>query len=185
MPPAETQAPAEISLVSPESLVDDDGTVVERYVYDPYGKVTIYNEGRTSTVSWANSKQNEILFCGYRFDPETGLYHVRHRMYHATLGFWLQRDPLGYVDGMSLYEYCRGQPSATVDPQGLGLREVFEHPGAAWEGFKEGFDDAVRNTSNTIGLGVPEYIDEQFLGGAGGGVPDLEEKYGTVGTITE
>ncbi len=100
------------------ALVDDDGTVVERYVYDPYGKVTIYNEGRTSTVDWEDSKQNEILFCGYRHDPETGLYHVRHRMYHPTLGRWLQRDPLGYVDGMSLYEYAVSAPTVALDPLG-------------------------------------------------------------------
>jgi len=87
------------------ALVDaSDGSVVERYVYDPYGTVTIWNEARTSTIAWANSKQNEILFCGYRFDPESGLYHVRRRVYHPTLGRWLQRDPLGYVDGMGLYE---------------------------------------------------------------------------------
>jgi len=63
------------------ALVDaSDGSVVERYACDPYGTVTIWNEARTSTIAWANSKQNEILFCGYRFDPEPGLYHVRRRM---------------------------------------------------------------------------------------------------------
>ena len=102
------------------ALVDaSDGSVVERYVYDPYGTVTIWNEARTSTIAWANSKQNEILFCGYRFDPESGLYHVRRRVYHPTLGRWLQRDPLGYVDGMSVYEYCGGTATLTLDPMGL------------------------------------------------------------------
>ena len=109
------------------ALVDaSDGSVVERYVYDPYGTVAIWNEARTSTIAWANSKQNEILFCGYRFDPESGLYHVRHRMYHPTLGRWLGRDPLGYVDGTSLYEYCGDSPASVTDP--LGLRsEASEH----------------------------------------------------------
>jgi len=100
------------------ALVSAAGTVVERYVYDPYGKVTIWNEARTSTVSWANSEKNEILFGGYRYDPESALYHVRNRVYHPTLGRWLQRDPLGYVDGMSLYEYCRGRPTTGGDPYG-------------------------------------------------------------------
>ena len=108
--------------------MDDDGTVVERYVYDPYGKVTIYNEGRTSTVDWEDSKQNEILFCGYRYDPETALYHVRHRMYHPTLGRWLQRDPLGYVEWMSLYAYVVSNPLIHMDPYGYGER---------WEWFKK------------------------------------------------
>jgi len=76
------------------ALVGTDGTVVERYVYDPYGRVTTYDDDWSDEVTWANSKQNPIRYCGYYFDNETGLYHVRHRMYHATLGRWLQRDPI-------------------------------------------------------------------------------------------
>tara|TARA_B100001093_G_scaffold232812_1_gene223195 strand:+ start:263 stop:1417 length:1155 start_codon:yes stop_codon:yes gene_type:complete len=34
---------------------------------------------------------------------------------------FLQRDPLGYVDGMGLYTYVRGNPINFVDPMGLEL----------------------------------------------------------------
>jgi hypothetical protein len=40
-------------------------------------------------------------------------------MYHPTLGRWVQRDPLGYVDGMSVYAYTSGGPLAEIDPFGL------------------------------------------------------------------
>jgi len=100
-------------------MTDTSGAAVERYVYDPYGKVTIYDDDWSDTVSWANSEQNEILYCGYRFDPESGLYHVRNRMYHTTLGRWMQRDPKGYVDGMGLYEYCCCGAVNRSDPFGL------------------------------------------------------------------
>jgi RHS repeat-associated protein len=100
------------------------GLLVERQVraavgYDPYGKPTIYNSDWTAAVSWANSEQNEILYCGYRFDPETGLYNVRNRIYDYSLGRWLQRDPKGYVDGMGLYEYVGGCPLTHLDPTGM------------------------------------------------------------------
>ena len=107
------------ALVAPGS-----GAVVERYVYDPYGRVVFlkadwslqqldgHEDGTASAVA------NEILFAGYRFNPETGQYHVRHREYHPTLGRWMQRDPLGYVDGMSLYDYARSMPTAFIDPEG-------------------------------------------------------------------
>jgi len=62
---------------------------------------------------------NVILFAGYYRDPETWFYHVRNRFYHAELGRWLQRDPLGYEDGVSLYEYVRSKPAVTTDPHGL------------------------------------------------------------------
>jgi hypothetical protein len=44
---------------------------------------------------------------------------VRHRHYAPDLGRWLSRDPLGYVDGMSLYEYVGSYPMNITDPSGL------------------------------------------------------------------
>jgi len=114
-------------------LADTGGDAVERYVYDPYGKVTILNGANGvdkdgAVTEWtedgdqtASDVDNAILYCGYYHDWETGLYHVRNRMYHPNLGCWLQRDPLGYVDGMSLYEYCSGRPVFGVDPTGCGF----------------------------------------------------------------
>jgi len=77
------------------SLVETDGDVIERYVYDPYGKRTIYDDDWSDEISWANSKKNEILFTGHRLDDESGLYSVRHRYYDPPLGRWPSRDPCG------------------------------------------------------------------------------------------
>ena len=84
--------------------------VVERYAYDPYGQVTVLDgesgyDADGSVTEWSadaggSDWGNEIRFAGHRLDPESGLYHVRRRMYHPTLGRLMQRDPLGYVDGM-------------------------------------------------------------------------------------
>ena len=38
--------------------------------------------------------------------------------YHPTAGRWAQRDPSGYVDGMSLYEYVRSRCTSLTDPDG-------------------------------------------------------------------
>jgi hypothetical protein len=38
--------------------------------------------------------------------------------YHPTLGRWMQRDPLGYVDGANLYEYGTSSPTDKLDPMG-------------------------------------------------------------------
>jgi len=87
-------------------------------VYDPYGKATVYDGTWTNTVSWGNSHKNALRFCGYRYDGLTGLYHVRRRGYHPALGRWLQRDPGGFVDGMSLYLYVHCSPAGGSDPFG-------------------------------------------------------------------
>ena len=38
--------------------------------------------------------------------------------HHPTIGRFVQRDPIGYADGMNLYEYGRSSPSRFVDPSG-------------------------------------------------------------------
>jgi len=40
-------------------------------------------------------------------------------MYHPTLGRFVQRDRVGYEDGMALYEYVGGCPCCYLDPDGL------------------------------------------------------------------
>jgi len=101
------------------AVVNASGAVQERYTYTPYGQVTRYNPDWSDEVTWANSRHNEILFCGYRYDGESGLYDVRYRMYHPALGRWIQRDPLGYADGMGFQEYVGSGPLTHVDPVGL------------------------------------------------------------------
>jgi RHS repeat-associated protein len=103
------------------ALVNTSGSVVERYQYTPYGSVTVCDSAWSPRAGNVSAYDNSILYCGYRFDWETGLYDVRNRMYHPTLGRWGQRDPLGYVDGMSLYEYVRGAPIRYGDWSGRGL----------------------------------------------------------------
>jgi len=99
--------------------VDTGGDAVERYLYDPYGVVTFF-DGSWSPQG-ASSYDNSILFCGYYRDKETGLYHVRRRVYHAQLGRWVQRDPGGYADGPNTYGYGRSSPTGANDPSGLAV----------------------------------------------------------------
>jgi len=99
------------------ALINTDGSIAERYVYDPYGKPTIYDDDWSDTVSWANSKQNEILYCGYRFNQETGKYDVRRRPYDFGLGRWPTHDPI--EADRNPYEYVGSRPLVGLDPQGL------------------------------------------------------------------
>ena len=113
------------------ALVSSAGAVAERCTYDPYGRATV-RDGSWTVIAWANSKANEVLFCGYRHEPETGLYHVRNRFHHLTLGRWVQRDPKdqgkaggGYHDGMSVYQYVGSRPLGSLDSQGLEEYETW------------------------------------------------------------
>jgi len=99
------------------ALAGTDGAVLERYAYDAYGQPRVYDPNWAARQS--SSYANAILFCGYFRDAETGMYHVRNRYYHPQLGRWMSRDPIGYVDGMGLYEYVGGCVTAFTDPTGL------------------------------------------------------------------
>jgi RHS repeat-associated protein len=68
---------------------------VERYVYSPYGVVTIYDATWTNTRS-ESSYANVTLYTGRELDSETGLYYYRNRYYSAELGRFVSRDPIGY-----------------------------------------------------------------------------------------
>lgn len=41
------------------------------------------------------------------------------RWYRADLGVWMNRDPIGYKGGLSLYAYVDSRPVMAVDPTGL------------------------------------------------------------------
>ncbi len=100
------------------ALVEPDGDVVERVVYDPYGKATFY-DGSWANPSSTSAYANDVLYTGHRLDSETGLYYAGARYYHPTLGRWVSWDPSGYADGMSLYEYVRSTPLVAADFTGL------------------------------------------------------------------
>ena len=140
------------------------GQVLERYLYDPYGQVTIYNPGWTATQS-AATYDNAILYCGHHHDAETSLYHVRNRMHHSQLGRWLTRDPLGYVDGMSLYQYCGSKPTVRLDELGLaGGGPWMNRPSQAemnWQQTINSYNaDGVRNREHHHGHHGPGQFDE-------------------------
>jgi len=84
--------------------------------YDPYGKVTILAADGV-TVRTASAIGNEITYTGRRRDAETGLYYFRNRYYSGDLGRFVSRDPLNYVDGMSMYHGYFAVNG--VDPFGL------------------------------------------------------------------
>ena len=55
---------------------------------------------------------------GREYDSESGLYFYRARTYDPGTGRFLQRDPLGFADGLGLHEYAGSRPLVLVDPSG-------------------------------------------------------------------
>jgi RHS repeat-associated protein len=99
-------------------LVDTSGNVQERYIYDPYGSVTIlapnWSTRGTSSFGWV------FLHQGGRLDNATGLYNYRNRDYSPSLGRWITDDPTGFRAGdLNLYRYEANDSINRLDPLGL------------------------------------------------------------------
>ena len=72
---------------------------------------------------------NPVTYTGRRLDDETGMFYFRNRYYHAQLGRFVSRDPIGYEGSeWNLYEYVDGRPLFALDPDGLFVR----CPGKKW-----------------------------------------------------
>ncbi len=111
------------ALGSVTEVTQPTGAVVEWVTYDIYGLPTIRDQqGNMIPMSAVRSP---YLFASRRYDPESVTYHFRRRQYCSARGRFLQRDPSGYVDGCSLYEYVRSEPVNLTDPMGRQVqREV-------------------------------------------------------------
>jgi RHS repeat-associated protein len=97
------------------------GNVINRFVYTPYGEVqtltaswAIPASGSTPAVPWSH------LFQGLEFTDVTGLAYVRHRDYSASLGRFIELDPIGFSAGdNNWYRFVANGPTGKVDPSGL------------------------------------------------------------------
>jgi RHS repeat-associated protein len=66
----------------------------------------------------------DARFPGQWFQTETGLHYNWHRSYDPTLGRYTQPDPLGFVDGPSVYGYAGGSPHRFVDRDGRAAQTL-------------------------------------------------------------
>ena len=106
------------------SQASSSGSIVESYVYDAYGNVTIRNG--SGTVIPASAYGNRYLFQGREYDYTTQLYHFRARWYDPETGRWLSNDPIGISGGLNLYAFCSNAPVNFVDPMGLEVLVLLE-----------------------------------------------------------
>uniref|UniRef100_A0A182PG24 Tox-SGS domain-containing protein n=1 Tax=Anopheles epiroticus TaxID=199890 RepID=A0A182PG24_9DIPT len=90
-------------------LVVREGEVVAAYDYLPYGQIfRRFGSDFDGQISY--------LYTGQEWEPETGLYNYRARLYDPDIGRFYQMDPKEQYP--SPYVYAGNSPVSLVDPDG-------------------------------------------------------------------
>ncbi len=104
-----------------QGIVDDGGTVLVSYIYDPWGKLLGVNDISSTHLS----EVNNIIYKGYYYDFESQLYYLQTRYYSPELHRFLTRDSIEYMAlynnndiTFNLFSYTNNNPVMYSDPSG-------------------------------------------------------------------
>lgn len=107
-------------------VTDENGNVIERVAYKPFGEVHRREVRDPNTgqliVGDMSSSVSPYGFTGQRHDASTGLYFYGGRYYDPQLGRFIQPDTvvqdLSDPQFLNRYSYVRNNPVNMVDPTG-------------------------------------------------------------------
>jgi RHS repeat-associated protein len=103
-----------------QSITDEDGELVEKYSFDPWGR-------RRNAQDWSfsNVPENFIFDCGYTGHQhlhEFGLINMNGRVYDPFVARFLSPDPFvqnpNGRQGLNRYSYASNNPLIYIDPTG-------------------------------------------------------------------
>jgi RHS repeat-associated protein len=105
--------------MDPVAICDEDGEVVQRFEYSPFGRTTFLDPDFTPGApgDWT------FLFHGEFRDEDTGYYNYGYRYYTPMLGRWPSRDPIGEIGGINLYIFVKNNGIRYTDLLGLEKRD--------------------------------------------------------------
>jgi RHS repeat-associated protein len=150
----------------PLKMTDASEAVVWDAVYNPFGDVNAIT----------GSAANNLRFPGQYFLIEAGLHYNWHRHYDPTLGRYTQTDPLGFIDGPSVYTYAKLAPLENVDRNGQQSdmywpdRRFIPHLPGLFDEWNKYADKSVKDIWNFCRRII------NSIGGGGGGGDQSKDK---------
>ena len=115
-------------LGSPRINTDQNGAVIARHDYHPFGEEVDGTGGRTMGLNYGDDSVRKE-FTGYERDNEIDLDFAQARYYAVTIGRFSSADPLYFTENrltdpqtQNLYVYVRNSPLIAVDPSGLDVK---------------------------------------------------------------
>ena len=116
-------------------ILDSSGEQVVSYTYDAWGAVyRVYSE----QIGYSNP----LLYRGYVYDWDTGLYYVGSRYYDPEIGQFINAD--NNFSNYNLFMYCGNNPVNMIDPNG-------EHYYYLWlDDLIEALEELTASVSNIV-----------------------------------
>jgi len=99
------------------AVTDKEGNLLEQYSYNPFGELSI-NDAEGTSLS-KSSIGNSFYYIGQTYQVHSSLYEFEARVYDPEHGRFLTFDPMGFIDGLNLYQYASNNPISYFDPSGL------------------------------------------------------------------
>ena len=128
-------------------------------IYDAWGNVTYdYNEELDSLgnlEAMIVASMNSIMYRGYFYDVETGLYYLQSRYYDPETGRFINADDTAYIGYDSsplttnIFAYCANNPVSKVDYGGYSGKYIFEESISLFEPKREKDDYVFINRKKT------------------------------------
>ncbi|GLS24470.1 hypothetical protein GCM10007877_01810 [Marinibactrum halimedae] len=144
-------------LGTPQRITNADQRVVWSAEYEPFGAIVV--ESDEVDVDF------KLRFPGQYEDEITGLNYNWHRDYDASIGRYVQSDPLGLYDGPNTYSYVGGNPINYYDPYGLWA--IGDPLPQGLVDFSAGFGDTLGAgyIRDALGIGGVNKCSLAYLGG--------------------
>ena len=108
------------------AILDRTGYPVVQYTYNAWGELL----SATGPMLSSLGALNPLLYRGYVYDRETGLYYLQSRYYNPEIGRFISADNLvgsgaGFV-GYNQFAYCTNNPIIYADSSGHWIETVFD-----------------------------------------------------------
>ena len=142
------------------ALTNENGEIVDRFSYLPYGELYKHSLGTTVTPFLYNGRDGVM-------NEENNLYYMRARFYSTEVKRFVNRDVLigGITNFGSLnrFGYVNGRPIIGIDPQGKWINFVFAGAVAIIE--RQALKKAGTFIATNLGIGLAtNYIYDKLKG---------------------
>jgi RHS repeat-associated protein len=134
-------------------LTDGAGSTLELLRYDAFGAEASNNIAARFAVA--------------KVEIGSGLYFMRKRFYDPDIGFFVGKDPLGFVAGTNGFVYVNGDPVNLIDPNGEIGTEILENIVGPLVSAYNGAEAEYAETGHVTSYGIVKGATQSVFAGIG------------------